>query len=443
MQFFTKFFSLILVAITLPLLFLPKINLLSVGGKETAGIRFDDVVLLLVAMIIFWGHFILRKPINKIEKWIFIITGFSLLSFTLNRIFVAAGLLTVDANIFYCFRLVEYFIFFYIGAMASRFLRTSTVIRAFFLWNLVLMLLQKMELIGQFSFGGYDASAAVRVVGVGSFPSETGMFMVIAFCYLAFNDEKSRYFNKVLPPNMKEFFSKTHVYWLFLICSALVIFTGSRIAIVALIVAFFDRIKTSIDRRSVGTWVLAAFFIAIGTALSTHLILKNKAIIERSFGLLSFANFDLIKLAWDSISIAHDPIGNETVKYESYDLSWWLRIHKWMYALKIYVINPECWLQGVGPGFAMAALDGGFLRILTEYGIIGCYLFWKLFSTVAKQSKQLFWIVVAFAINMIFFDVYMAYKPMSLLFFISGSTMALAREKAGQEGSFALNETIA
>ena len=38
--------------------------------------------------------------------------------------------------------------------------------------------------------------------------------------------------------------------------------------------------------------------------------------------------------------------------------------------------------------------------------------------------------VVAFLINMIFFDVYLAYKPMSLLLFVSGCTYSQAKEKA-------------
>jgi hypothetical protein len=108
----------------------------------------------------------------------------------------------------------------------------------------------------------------------------------------------------------------------------------------------------------------------------------------------------------------------------SYDASWWMRIHKWAYALKLYCLHPECWLQGIGPGFAMAALDGGFLRILTELGIIGCVLYGRLFYLIASQTTQLYWMMVAFMLNMVFFDVYLAYKPMSLLFLIAGYAYA-------------------
>src|SRR5690606_31552302 len=102
------------------------------------------------------------------------------------------------------------------------------------------------------------------------------------------------------------------------------------------------------------------------------------------------------------------------------DTSWWMRIHKWLYALKIYLDHPESYFQGIGPGFAMAALDGGVLRIFVEYGIIGFILFFQLFYRIAKVSETLEYCIVAFAINMIFIDVYLAYKPMALIFFMTG-----------------------
>jgi hypothetical protein len=87
----------------------------------------------------------------------------------------------------------------------------------------------------------------------------------------------------------------------------------------------------------------------------------------------------------------------------------------------------------------MAGLDGGFLRILTEYGIIGSFLFWKLFSTIYHKTLQLKWMVISFAINMIFFDVHLAYKPMSLLFFITGFAYTIRSENVHASG-WAINK---
>lgn len=420
MRLFDKPFAYILVLCGIPLLFLPKINLLSFADRETAGIRLDDIILFCLCIIIFWAHFSLHKTMNEIERLVFAIISLSLLSFGLNRLFVMEDWLDVNASIFYCVRLAEYFIFFYIGALSIEYFRPSSIITFFFAWNAFLMILQKAEIIGQFALGTYLSSTAGRVVGIASFPSEAGMLLDLVFCYLIYNKAKSRFFSRLLSSDIYAFFKQTYVYWLFIICSTLVIITGSRIAILALIAAFVFRIKDDLKKDSIGNWLYGFGFVSIAAVLTVIMIQNTDSVTARSAGLLSFKNLQLVEVIWDKIDLSHDPIGNETVKFEAYDMSWWMRAHKWIYAFKIYWLHPECWLQGIGPGFAMAALDGGWLRILTENGLIGLFLFIKLFYKIACQSLQLRWMVIAFSINMIFFDVYLAYKPMSLLFFISG-----------------------
>ena len=54
----TSFF---LVLCCLPLLFFPKVNLISLSKNETAGIRFDDIVLLFICVGFFWAHMALEK----------------------------------------------------------------------------------------------------------------------------------------------------------------------------------------------------------------------------------------------------------------------------------------------------------------------------------------------------------------------------------------------
>lgn len=431
-RLFNKPFSFLLVLCSLPLLFLPKINLISVGGKETAGVRLDDIVLLLLSALLFWSHFSLKKKIGEIERWVFAIAAFSLLSFLLNRFFVSQGWLHVNASVFYCLRILEYFVFFYVGAMAAQFFNPSDVVKAFFAWNLAIMALQKLGVVGQFSVEGYLPSATDRVVGIASFPSEAGMLLDLAFCYLIYDEGINRRYTSWLPPDVRSFFRQTHVSWLFLFTSALVIITGSRIAIFALAYVFLFKLIKMCQRGSIGSLIANGALLASAIAAAAFLIMQTSSVSGRSADLFSMKNIELIGKVWDGINLSYDPIGNESIKYTAYDMSWWMRIHKWCYALKIYWLHPECWLFGVGPGFAMAALDGGWLRILTENGLVGCFLFWKLFSAISRQSVQLKWMVVAFAINMIFFDVYLAYKPMSLLFFVSGTAWAAKTVAASQ-----------
>jgi hypothetical protein len=155
--------------------------------------------------------------------------------------------------------------------------------------------------------------------------------------------------------------------------------------------------------------------VAIGFAVT-----QTAGVYKRSADLFSLKNFELFALVWDKIDISQNPIGNEVVQASNYDISWWLRIHKWLFMSKSYLNHPECYLQGLGPGYAGAALDGGLLRILTEYGLIGSFLFWKFFACLYRLNAQTKWMIIAFLINMIFFDAYLAYKTMSFLFFTCG-----------------------
>lgn len=425
MRLFEKPFAFLLVACGVMLLFLPKINLVSLNN-ETAGLRIDDLFLLFLGILVGWAHFMLGQRTSAIERWMAVLTGFSFISFGFNKLFVMEGWLQANASVLYCVRLAEYFVFFYIGALSTQFFKTSTLIRAFFFWNVLLIILQKANILGQFTVSGYS-SVSERVVGIASFPAEAGMLLNFLFCFMIFNEEPSKHLKKFVPPNLQDFFSKTYVYWIFLIFTVLVILTGSRISIVGLVLPFLYRIKMEFQRQSVASWFFASVFLVLSVVVNVVLIQHNEAVSKRSEGLLSMRNLELVVSAWDRTDTERDPIDNDTVKFKDYDLSWWIRIHKWCYALKVYWTHPECWLQGVGPGFASSALDGGLLRIVTEYGLIGCVLFWQLFRAIARQSVQLRWMMITFAINMIFIDVYLAYKVMSLLFFISGYTWSQAR----------------
>jgi hypothetical protein len=421
MQFLTRQFSLAILFLSLPLLFLPKLNLVSVGS-ETAGLRLDDFVLFGIAIVLMWSHIFLHQKIYKIEAWIFGITLFSFLSFFSNRFLVSTEILTLNAKIFYTVRLFEYFIFFYIGAMASRYIESHLLIRALFFWNLLLMILQKLNLAGAVTVFGYHTDVSTRVQGIASFPSEMGLLLNLIFCYLIFEERnRSRFIHLFSSPEIRLILRKSYLFFMFILFGIFVVFTGNRISIIALIICFFGRLKQEFNFRSIMSFLLLALVIPL-TLIGIGLVMaKTASIYERSAGLLSLRNFELAHSVWDAIDLKVDPIGNEVIAIESkYDFSWWMRIHKWVFIVKSFVIHPEVYLQGLGPGVAWSALDGGLLRIIVEYGLIGTGLFYAFFASIYRINPQLKWMMIAFLINMIFFDAYLAYKTMSLLFFAAG-----------------------
>lgn len=424
-QVFERHFTLFWLCLCLPLLFLPKINLVSYGGRETAGLRIDDLTLIVFMAVFFWAHFALKIRMGTVEKWLFATVAFSIFSFCLNVFFMQLGLIHVSANALYAVRLLEYFLFFYIGMMSAEIFSLDSLIKAFTLWNGAIIILQKLGLVGEFSMYGYNASATYRSPGICSFPSEAGALLNLLFCYLIYASGKGGRLMSFWPVHVRQFLKSASLYLLFIPFAVWTTITGSRIAIAALAFCFLWHLLKKMSWKTPVTIAVTIAFIAVAGGAMTALIYNNKDMIERSAGLISWKNVELMEQVWDSIPIDKDPIGNENVSKQGSDESWWIRIHKWCYALKVYTSYPISYLQGVGPGFAMAGLDGGFLRIFVENGLIGTYLFFKLFQSIWRLSAQLKWILIALAINMIFFDVYLAYKPMSFLFLIAGYTSAL------------------
>lgn len=421
MRFFDQKLSFVLLLTTLPLLFLPKINLLALDPGETAGLRIDDLVLFLFGSFLMWSHVLSHQRLYKIEGWVLLITAFSLFSLLTNRLFVSLGLLPMDAKIFYVVRPMEYFLFFYIGAIASRHMNGIVIIRAFFLLNLILMALQKLNLAGGILATGYHADVSVRVQGIASFPSEMGLLLNLLFCYMIYDDSgPSKFANLFRSPPIKHLLRKAYPYAMFCLFGTFVIFTGNRISIFALIICFLFRLIKEFNLRSAVSWGMVTVLIPLVLAGTAYIIVQTAGVYERSIDLFSWRNFELIEIVWDKIDITKAPAGTGIISSEHYDMSWWIRIQKWLFAVKCYVMNPECYLQGLGPGFCGAALDGGILRIVVEYGVIGSILFWQFFAALYRLNMQAKWMVIAFAINMIFFDAYLAYKTMSLLLFTCG-----------------------
>ena len=319
--------------------------------------------------------------------------------------------------------------YFYVGIMATRIVHGTSIIRVFFLLNVVLMTLQKLNLAGGILSGGYQSDVSDRVQGIASFPSEMGLLLNLIFCYLIYDDNGPSKWVKLFPsPATRQMLRRLYPYGMFCLFGIFIIFTGNRISIAALVICFLFRLKQEFRFRSLYSWATLCLLIPLVVLGSVYLISQTAGVYERSLALFSMKNVELIETVWDKIDIAQDPFRNEMAIQGHYDLSWWLRIHKWLFAIKTFVLNPECYLQGLGPGFCGAALDGGLLRIVVEYGMLGAFAFWKFFASLYRINLQTKWMMIVFAINMIFFDAYLAYKTMSLLFFACGSTLKRGAE---------------
>ncbi len=224
MLFFDRKFSSILLFISLPLLFLPKLNLISVDVEETAGLRIDDFVLLFIGVILMWAHILSRQKLYQVEFWILSITTFSIFSFLTNRLLVSLGILAMDAKIFYSLRLLEYFLFFYIGAIAYQHFSDRVIVKAFFLWNILLMILQKFQLAGGIGALGirmiYRAGFRELLPFLQKWAFFSTCFFVISLLMMRQNQNLSIYF----PPLLSIIFYITCIFMDYSVYSVFLLF---------------------------------------------------------------------------------------------------------------------------------------------------------------------------------------------------------------------------
>jgi len=389
----------LIVVLGVGMLFMPKINLVSIAG-ESAGIRIDDVLLLGIFFLLTIGMIYSPKSkMNSIESVAFILFGFMLVSNFANI------LLFQRSTLLYSLRYYEYFVFFYIGQYYYD--THYSVIKLLFmllLFNAILMLLQQFSLIGGFSSAGYIQYVDSRPIGNSGGPWEIGSIINILLAILLFE-------NSELRPLSLIFISVLSFF--------LVVMTGARMPVLAhtFIISYFFYVHSS--NKAV---FLRNIIFVLGVLIFAIFLIPNP-LAERSQYIFSTENIEYFK---NQYALATVPVGSfngftdQYIAVENTDASWLMRIGHWIIAIKTWTDSYFALLLGVGPGNWGIALDGGWLRVLTEMGLFGYSIFIVFLSKISKITSGMFVVVVALSINMLFIDIHIAYKAMSLFLFLSG-----------------------
>ncbi|GAB4234390.1 MAG: hypothetical protein Tsb0021_13700 [Chlamydiales bacterium] len=414
MQLFDRRSTLLFLIVFVPLLFLPKFNLISFS-EQTAGIRLDDILLFLMSILLVWAFGLLRTNMLKIEILMVAITLTGCLSYLINQFLNAFEWIDLKAHPLYAIRLFEYFIFFYIGIFAYRHLKMGFLIGSLILWIFMIMTLQHAGVLGAMTSSGYQHGYD-RIFGIAAFPSEMGMILNLLFTYVIFSfaDVKHQW-SLVATINYLSGLFITFIIFLYF-----TLLTGNRISLLALTLCFVGRIAASWHSFHLYLKKILLIFSALIIGFALYFIATSEQFQNRSSALFSWKNVSGVQEAWQNIDLERSPIGQEQKTITEYDASWWMRVYKWVYVSKIYLNHPECYLLGIGPGTCFTALDGGLLRITVELGIVGFLLYATFFWHLAQIDIRLKWMLIVFVCNMLTFDVYLAYKPMSLIFFVGG-----------------------
>jgi hypothetical protein len=413
----------LLILVTLVLV-IPKINLVSFGPYEGAGLRIEDFLILtffvLLGPIWFWY----ARAATRTEVAFF-------LFFTVSVVSLLANLAFDRGSILYALRIVEYWALFYAGVLASRFGIANKVLGWLLVLNCIAVGLQYFHLIGGWSNGVFVENLT-RPTGLtnGAYeaPFVVGLISVFLIRQLA-------------------------GWWLYgsiMLATSAILMTGARIVIfgylIAVLLSFLPKRRYSMFRRR--RRVLAPLSaLAIVTVIS---LFAAPQVFERFGGL---ANFKLISMEVAEIYLRAGGERNgasgedfkrtqltlRTQGVKSYiedelslsaDLSLLVRTNKWFWGIKSFFNqNVLMYFVGVGPGTMGNALDGGFLRILIETGVLGTLAFvYFLYCVVRIDRERLLPVVIFFILCNLVIDYYLASKPMMTLLFIIGIALATRQE---------------
>jgi hypothetical protein len=395
------------------LLLIPKINLIPFRN-ETAGIRLDDFILLTVITLLLCGW---------IAELDFHLDPIPALGFAVVAVFCTSNLINVGhSNFLYSLRLIEYLVFFWAGKYFVRcHFDFTSFVELLLGVNCAFIILQYAGIVGGFTADGYE-SAVERPFGLSAnHPAEMGAFLNLAFAAFAFGTKNAARF------------------WYWCALTGLCIFmTGSRSALFAhCLLTLVYVYKHSINKTAFALRTAAIFglLVVVFTAIPN-------SIGGRSTDLFSPQNVETFRDAYDAIPIdthftGFVDSGDPGEAPEGVDPSWYMRGFKWAQVVKTMFAEPwTVWILGLGPGSLTPALDGGWLRLISETGVVGTFAFLLLMRRISSLSTACSMAVLGLAVNMLMVDSHNAYKVMAFLFFLAGTQVKDKLKQAKPGRSF-------
>jgi hypothetical protein len=173
--------------------------------------------------------------------------------------------------------------------------------------------------------------------------------------------------------------------------------------------------------------VFVIFMIAIGSAASAnfgHILARyesrvqttesNSLTLRESYNLAKSEPSIKTSKQYSEIVFLNAP--DFTGGFESSDASTRRRYFVWFFLLNTFVAS-KSFIFGLGPGFAGSAVDGNYVRIVAEYGIVGVVSYWRWFSNLLRDSTIWFKAsVVSVLITGLYIDIFTSIKTCLLIY---------------------------
>ena len=422
-----KYLHVFLCILIVVILIFPKINLFSIPGSRT-GIRIDDILVAIYFVLLLYrikkGKMTFSKPVKTLLILFFSYFLMNLLSSLLNS---ASGNVGFVTSLLHVIRKLEYFVFFFAGI---DFYKTSAysgrksivkILNVIFWFHVIYSILEYSNIIG--SIGDLIGRPATdRIYTTFSGPYEFSAFFAIMACF---------YIVRIIK-------SKSYVSVFFLaICIVEILISQSRISLLAVFFVFFVAILYYIkDKKKIIQFVS---FMGIVTIIGICIISYSSNDVFKRFKQLDISSsMSTMLMAWENADYKYyqetgSPKYTQEILVSSSDLSYVIRISKWMTLLKETLKNP---IFGLGPSIVGEGMDGNFVRILCESGLFGIIAWIVLLIYIIKQTYKtnhmfidfVFFGILSMCVIAIFIDIFEASKIMSIYWLLFGIAMTLKYE---------------
>lgn len=410
----------------------PKISIVSVPGTYI-GIRGEDLFLALFLLEFLLKYFVFKydfsmpSAIRKISNIFFLYVLACLLS-------VFFGILngTVESpllGLLYAFRKFEYFSLIYVALVlfsGKNTCKSNQQLRRFIDLSTVAIIaigvLQKLGLVGAFSLGVYSPIFTSRIMSTFSGPYEfSGYLLLITPLYVYELFKKQKYIKS-------SFYLIMIVYGIYL--------TQSRTSLVVFgVIVILEGFRLSRSRALlmiIGSLILVLIMLGGGLfkgAISAQSSSPATSSAERFESLNLSEMATETKYAWDIKDFkTYQEVGPSREGLHGSDDSYSVRLAKWFNLLDGFFQHP---FLGLGLSATGEAVDGNYIRLLAESGVVGTAL-WAIvyFEIYVEARKRLirqsllatvtYYGLISLFLGAVFIDVFESSKIAMTFWFFAG-----------------------
>lgn len=394
----------------------------SIIQTSGSGLRLDDFIIVFIT--IFSACYFFTNGNTNIPRISRVLPLFIMYVFLciISSIYNSySGRVPFSLSVLYSLRNIEYLAFIFLGFWFFKYrVSPERLFQYYVLYAFVLIILQYLHIV-----------PVVSKISLGRAIANTGGPWELAaistfFCVYFFKKKK----------------------WLiFMLSTAMLLLSESRISLLALLIFIAVQIFKSMAFNSKYTYksiIFSAFLLSIIMfLLSFKLILSpshnqeegNIGVVDRYSSIMDESNQNkILKIIaslpsvdnqQDYIALTYSDAFFKDIFSGGGDASALIRFSRWVILIKSTFSNPDTLLIGLGPSFAGLAVDGNYTRIFAETGLLGLFSFilfsiFLLFRLRKNNEFVLFWYYFCLCVTGLFIDVFVTYKAMMLFWFYYG-----------------------